>query len=342
MVKAKQDLYETLGISQNAGEKEINDAFRRLSLKYHPDLNTSFETEQRFNEIVEAYLLLSELNKPHKYEQKSFAGFIQDSIFGSVFPRGNKTLQTKGQDLDIRACVTLEKIASGGDEVMPVIRQTDCIKCKGTGAELGSQLKQCGACSGSGQIVSTSKKHKQSPFQQITSCPVCFGKGMEIKCPCRECEGSGKINKEELLTITIPKGAIDGLIIRMPGQGLAAKDPSLPSGDLYICIESNTDPRFQRMGANLWHTKIIDITDAVLGAELKVPTLKGFTKLKIPAGTQTNEVFKIKKLGLPFQGSDQYGDLNIRIHVNIPSHISEAEKSLYEKLRAQGAEKQKT
>lgn len=301
MTKTDQDYYKTLGLSQNADEKAIKEAFRKLTLKYHSDRNNSPETENRYKEIAEAYSVLSDVGKLQQYDQKRFPSFVQDTICANVFSRAKKAQRTKGQDLDIRAYVTLERIASGGDEVITVNRQATCNSCSGTGAAAGSQLKKCVTCAGSGQKVTKINKKADNQFQQITNCPECLGKGMVIKTPCPQCMGAGKIDEQEALTVKIPKGANDGMMLKLPRHGLAATAPYLPSGDLYICIESYTDPRFQRKGADLWHALTIDVTDAVLGVELKVPTLEGYAKLKIPAGTQTNEILKIKKKAYLFK-----------------------------------------
>ena len=334
MVKAEQDYYQILGLSQNADKKTIQEAFQKLALKYHPDRNKSPEAANRYTKIVYAYLILSDAQKYKQNEEENFLDYVQNTSYANVFSSGKKTQQTKGQDLEIRAYITLEKIASGGDEQITVHRQFLCKSCNGTGAAARSQLKNCTSCSGSGQKVTRSEERTDSLFQQITSCPACHGKGRVITTPCPQCLGIGKADKQESLTIKIPKGANDGLIIRIPKHGSAATNPSLPAGDLYICIQTFTDSRFQRKGAELWHAKTIDVTDAVLGVELKIPTLEGYTKLKIPAGTQNNEIFTIKEKGLPIQGSNQYGDLHIRIFIHIPTHITEPEKSLYKKLRS--------
>jgi molecular chaperone DnaJ len=359
MAKTKQDYYETLGISQDADEKAIKDAFRKLTLKYHPDRNKSPEAESRYKKIAEAYTVLADAEKRRQYDQQGFAdlsGFSQqdlysgidfedlfsdlgssfgkNSIFDNFFSRGKKTRQTKGQDLDIRAYVTLDRIASGGDEVIRLNRKVPCSSCKGSGAAAGSEAIKCNACAGSGQQVTKSEKRAGTLFQQITSCPICHGKGTVIEKPCHQCMGLGIIDKEESLTVKIPKGAEEGLMLKIPGHGLAALDPVLPAGDLYIRINTYSDPRFQRKGAELWHARMIELTDAVLGTQLKVPTLKGYAMVEVPAGTQMNDILKLKDKGLPVQGTDQYGDLNIRIDVHIPRHISEREKSLYQELRA--------
>jgi molecular chaperone DnaJ len=347
METKKQDYYEVLGVQQDANDKDIKDAFRKLTLKYHPDRNKSSGAEERYKEIAEAYAVLSDTDKRRQYDQKgpdsSFeGGLMGDSIMNDFLSRGKTRKQTKGNNLNITAQVSLDRIYTGGNEVIHFQRQVPCKDCKGSGAEAGSAPRACDNCSGSGRKVFKSEKTKGNIFQQISSCPVCRGKGEVIDKPCKHCIGSGKINKEETLSVKIPKGAYEGLLLRIPEQGLAASDPTYPSGDLFISIMSKPDPRFQRNGADLWNIKIIDVTDAVLGTELKIPTLKGFANIKIPAGTKADEVLKIEGKGLPLQGSDQYGDLYIRIRIKIPDKLSWGEKSLYQKLREQHKKKRLT
>jgi molecular chaperone DnaJ len=353
-----QDYYEVLGVSHDANAKDIKDAFRRLALKYHPDRNKSSEAEARFKEIAEAYAVLSDSDKRQQYDQRGFAGvsdfssedlfsnvdfddlfsgfgsgFGGESIFDNLFHRGKKPRKTKGKDLSIKVQVSLEKIFTGGDEVIHFQRQVNCKACQGSGAQAGSAPRTCAACSGSGRKVLKSENTKGSIFQQITRCPICHGQGVVIDKPCKHCIGSGKIYKEETLTVKIPKGADEGTLLRIPEHGLAATDPSYPAGDLFISIITKPDQRFQRTGADLWHVKTIDLTDAVLGSKLTIPTLKGYAEIKLPAGTQPNEILKIEGKGLPLQMSRHYGDLYIRIDVKIPNELSSNERTLYKKLR---------
>ncbi len=358
MTTTQRDYYEVLGIARDADEKAIKNAFRKLTLKFHPDRNKSPDAEEHYKEIAEAYAVLSDPDKRRQYDQKGFAGvadFTAEDLFGGIdfgdlfgnsgfnfgggsifdnfFHRGPRKSHSKGQDLEIMVRVPLERIAKGGEEVVRFHRKAPCVACKGTGAEAGSAARKCDACGGSGRKVLHSERKQGSIYQQITTCPVCRGEGTVIDKPCSQCMGSGKIDKQETLTVNIPKGADEGTMLRIPGHGLAASKPGLPPGDLFITITSIPDLRFQRYGADLWQAKTIKVTDAVLGTEIKIPTIDGHVDVKIPAGLQSDEVLRLKGKGLPYQGSDQYGDLNLRIHVEIPTRLSWKEKGLYKKLR---------
>lgn len=359
-MSTQRDYYEVLGVERDADDKAIKDAFRKLTLKYHPDRNKSPEAEERFKEIAEAYAILSDADKRRQYDQKGFAGvadFSAEDLFGGInfgdlfgdmgfnfgggsafdnfFHRGPRQRASRGKDMEIMVRVPLERIASGGGEVVRFHRQAPCDHCHGTGAEGGSAPRSCDACGGSGRKVLRSERKEQGAvlMQQITTCGVCQGKGTVIDHPCGTCMGSGHVEKEESLTINIPRGAEEGMVLRIPGHGLAAAQAGLPPGDLFIVVTSIPDPRFQRHGADLWRVETIDVIDAVLGTRISVPTLGGHADVKIPAGTQADEVLRLKGKGLPYQESRDHGDINLRIHIDIPTRLSHKEKSLYEALR---------
>ena len=355
-----------LGVARDADAKAIKDAFRQLAMKYHPDRNKSPDAEARFKEIAEAYAILSDPKKRADYDARGFAGvsgFSAEDLFsgidfGDIFgdmgfgfdlgggglfddlfrrhrrPRG----PAKGSDLEVRLVVPLEKINSGGDETVRFNRPVTCASCHGTGAKPGTEPRKCAACNGTGQQVTTRKESKEQgtiSFQQITTCPVCHGQGSFIDHPCGSCNGSGEINRDDKLKVTIPAGVDEGTALRIPGHGLPSPDSSGPPGDLYVVVRSKPDSRFERRGADLWRLEHLEIPDAVLGTKIQVPTLDGPVEVKVPAGSQPDEVLRLKGKGLPVFGAPMRGDLNIRLQVHIPEKLTSEEKELYTQLREQ-------
>lgn len=358
MATTQRDYYDVLGVSREADQAAIKEAFRKLTLKYHPDRNKDPEAEERYKEIAEAYAMLSDPEKRRQYDRGGFAGvadFSAEDLFGhidlgdlfgerdfgfgggSIFDRffsgGRHRRVSKGKDLEIVVYLPLERIAVGGEETVRFQRSAPCDSCNGSGAEAGTQPKRCETCGGSGKQVLRSDQQKGVFFQQIATCADCHGRGTVIENPCQRCQGLGKLDKEESLTVNIPKGAEEGMMLRVPGHGLAGAQPGIPPGDLYVVIGSQPDARFQRQGADLWRVQTVDLIDAVLGATFRVPTLDGEVEVTLPAGTQSDEILRLRNKGLPFQESDRKGDLNVKIRVEIPTHLSATERQLYQQLR---------
>jgi molecular chaperone DnaJ len=363
MAAEQRDYYEVLGVARDADAKAIKGAFRELAMKYHPDRNKSPDAEARFKEIAEAYAILSDPKKRADYDARGFAGvsgFSTEDLFSGIdfgdifagmgfgFEGGGSGLFTdifghhrrprgpaKGSDLEVRLVIPLEKVNTGGEETVRFTRPISCPDCHGTGAEKGSQPRQCEACQGSGHKVITHQEKKEQgsvSFQQITTCPVCQGQGVFIDHPCKKCKGIGQIEQDDNLKVTIPVGVDEGTALRIPGHGLPSPESGGPAGDLFVLVRSQADPRFERHGADLWRVETIEIPDAVLGSKLKVPTLDGAIDVKVPAGSQPDEVLRIKNKGLPVFGANMRGDLNIRLQVHIPEHLTTEEKQLYEQL----------
>ena len=364
MPDQQRDYYEVLGVERDADAKTIKNAFRKLALKYHPDRNKSADAEERFKEIAEAYAILSDPEKRKKYDTSGFAGvadFSAEDLFGgidfgdifgdmgfgfdfgrhaggSIFDRffHHQREPERGRDLEVQVMVTLDMINEGGEQAVRLGHPMACEACHGTGAAAGTTPRTCEACGGSGQKVIARKETKDKGsvmFQQITICPVCHGKGSFIDHPCKQCHGSGQIEKEESLKIKIPRGAEEGMALRIAGHGLPADKPGLPPGDLYVIVRTAPDKRFQRLGADLWRTETISVADAVLGTEIKVPTLKNSITVKVPPGTQHDEVLRLRGKGLPYFEGNSMGDLKLRMQIEIPTHINNEERKLYEQLQ---------
>jgi molecular chaperone DnaJ len=370
MNAAQRDYYEVLGVARDADAKAIKEAFRKLAMKYHPDRNKSPDAEARFKEIAEAYAILSDPRKRADYDSHGFAGVAGfsaedlfsginfDDIFGETgfgFDFGGGLFRDlfgrhprragpgRGRDLEVELLIPLEKVNEGGEEVVHFSRPVVCSACRGSGAEAGTEPRKCEACQGSGRQVSTREESKQQGsirFQQITTCPVCHGQGIFIDHPCKQCGGSGKQQKDDRLKVSIPAGAEEGMALRIPGHGLPSDEAGGETGDLYVIIRTPTDARFVRRGADLWMTQSLEIPDAVLGTSLKIDTLDGHVEVKVPAGTQPDEILRLRGKGLVKFGGYGRGDINIRLLLRVPDHLSKEEKQLYRQLQELGGSKQ--
>lgn len=371
MSPEQRDYYEVLGVSRDADPKAIKDAFRQLAMKYHPDRNKAPDAEARFKEIAEAYAILSDPGKRADYDARGFAGVagfsaedlfsgidfgdifgdagfgfdLGGGLFGDLFRRHRRPRgPAKGSDLEVRLTVPLDKVNTGGEETVRFNRPATCPTCHGSGAKPGTEPRKCSACNGTGQQVTTRRETKDKgtiSFQQITVCPVCNGRGTFIDSPCENCSGRGEVNKEDNLKVTIPPGVDEGTALRIPGHGLPSHDPGGRPGDLYVIVRSEHDARFERHGADLWRLETIEIPDAVLGTKLDIPTLDGRVEVKVPPGSQPDEVLRLKGKGLPVFGAPMRGDLNIRLQLHVPEKLTAEQKELYRQLRELGANTKK-
>lgn len=356
------DYYEVLGVSKDAGQKAIKDAFRDLAMKYHPDRNKEAGAEERFKEIAEAYAILSNPHKRAEYDAHGFAGVAGSSpedlfshidfedIFAGLgfafgaddFPAGFFRRQPKGPprgaNIEVEVFVPLERIAHGGEETIHFSRPVACQACHGTGSEGAAAPRQCAACHGSGRITHSQRKEKEHVLiQHIETCSACGGRGSIIEHPCQVCHGGGESAQDETLTVKIPVGAEEGLALRIPGKGMPPPAAGGVSGDLLVLVRTHPDPRFERAGADLLRTEILPLPDAVLGATLQVPTLlDGEISVTVPPGTQPDTVLRLRGKGLPVFGGSRRGDLYVRMDLPVPRHLSSEERQLYERLRAIG------
>ena len=233
-----------------------------------------------------------------------------------------------------RSNVCCGRIASGGEETIQYTHPTVCPVCNGTRARPGTQPRQCDTCGGSGRKVITEYPEGGIRLEKITTCPICQGLGTIIDEPCNECNGQGQIDKQENLKVHIPAGIEEGTAIHLSGHGFPSVEPNGQAGDVYVTVRSTPDTRFDRIGANLWHTQMISVIDAVLGTHLEVQTLEGTLLVNIPPGTQPDQVLRLPGKGLPRVNSDSRGDLNLRIQVHIPESLTDKEHELYEQLGA--------
>lgn len=349
---AKRDPYEVLGVSRNADEKEIKQAYYRLAKEHHPDKNPDNReaATEKFKEIQEAYEVLKDPQTRARYDRFGWEGmqnmgfnttssgfgfgsfediveeiFGSDSIFGDLFgTRSHRRYGPRpGNDIRYDVEVTLEDVVDGKDIIIEVPTLKTCDVCNGYGTRSGSPPVTCSMCGGQGQI------HQRTGFF-VTSqtCPRCRGEGIIITDPCNKCNGSGRVPYTQKLSITIPQGSTDGLILRLDGRGEAGINGG-PPGDLHVVIHVKEHPIFKRRGDDLLCDVPIAFTQAVLGAEIEIPLIRGTDKLNIPPGTQNNTVFTIRGKGVPhLRGRRGSGDLLVRVNVQIPTKLTDKEESL--------------
>ncbi|HPJ30237.1 MAG TPA: molecular chaperone DnaJ [Methanothrix sp.] len=377
MAGTKRDYYEVLGVGKEADQKEIKSAYRKLALKYHPDRSEESDAEEKFKEISEAYAVLSDADKRRQYDQFGHAGidsrYSQEDIFrgvdfedllrgfgfgggaggfgsgGSIFDlffggggRGGRRGPARGRDLRFDLDMTLEQVASGLDTSIEVPRMEACPTCGGTGAKPGTTPQTCDQCKGAGQVTRVQK----TPFGQMmtsTTCPKCGGRGQIVSDPCAECRGSGRVRKTRKINVKIPAGVETGQHLRLGGQGEASPEPGGEPGDLYVFVNVRPHPVFRREDDDLLYETPLTITQAALGTDLEVPTLDGKrAKMKIPAGTQSGSVFRLKGKGIPrLHGFGGTGDMHVRVNVRTPTSLSGRQRELLEELAAEFGEKKR-
>ncbi len=345
---AKRDYYEILSVTRTATEVEIKRAYRTLAVQHHPDKNPDNpQAEEKFKEAAEAYSVLSDQQKRAAYDRfghqgvgAGSAGFdpgfsnIEDIFdifgFGDMFGQQGRRRTTvqRGSDLRYDLEISLEDAATGKDEKLRIPRLEKCDECEGSGAEKGTTAETCITCGGSGQT-----RYQQGFFSVMRTCSNCQGKGQIIKSPCKKCQGQGRIEKEKTIEIKIPAGVETGSRLRVTGEGEGGVNGG-PSGDLFIVLHVAAHENFERQGADLYAAVPVTFAQAALGADLKVKTLDGEQDLKIPAGTQTGTVFRIKNHGMPNLGGRGKGDLFVAITLVTPKTLTKEQRKLLEQLAA--------
>jgi molecular chaperone DnaJ len=343
---SKRDYYEVLSVSRTATDVEIKKAYRSLAVQYHPDKNPgNAEAEEKFKEAAEAYAILSDAQKRAAYDRFGHQGVgagspgfdpgfsnIEDIFdifgFGDMFGqgRGRRTSVQRGSDLRYDLEITLEDAASGKDEKLRIPRLEKCDECSGSGAEKGTTAETCITCGGSGQT-----RYSQGFFSVMRTCSTCQGRGQVIKSPCKKCRGEGRIEKEKTIEIKIPAGVETGSRLRVTGEGESGVNGG-PSGDLFIVIHVAEHENFERQGANLYSAVPITFAQAALGADIKVKTLDGEEDLKVPAGTQTGTVFRVKGKGMPNLAARGHGDLFVAVTLVTPKTLTKEQRKLLEQL----------
>jgi molecular chaperone DnaJ len=339
-----KDYYEILGVPRNATQEEIKAAFRRLARQYHPDVNKSPDAEEKFKEINEAYAVLSDAEKRARYDRygdvdtsgiPDFSADIADifeELFGFGFGFGSSARRTprRGRDVQIEVSLSFHEAAFGVEKEIEFDRLDTCSTCNGSGAKPGTSPSVCATCGGRGEVRQVRQTFLGAMVQTMT-CPTCNGRGQVILSPCPTCRGSGLERKRVRKQVKIPAGVDDGTQIRLPGEGEAGEHGG-PRGNLYLVIRVRPHPYFKRRGDDVLLNLDINIAQAVLGAEIEVPTLDGPARLVIPPGTQPGKVFTLKGKGIPHLKYNGRGDQLVIINVEIPTHLTQEQRQLFEKL----------
>jgi molecular chaperone DnaJ len=360
---SKRDYYEVLGVGKGASADEIKKSYRKVAMQYHPDRNPGDKAaEEKFKEAAEAYEILSDNDKKAQYDRYGHAGvsgngrggfgggggmnmddiFSQfgdvfgDDLFGSFFGGGQRrgggqrSRGIRGSNLRIKLKLTYEEIAKGVNKNIKVKKYVSCSTCGGNGAKDKSSIQTCSTCGGSGQV-----RKVQNTFlgqmQTVTTCPSCSGEGTTITSKCGTCKGEGRVFNEETVSMDIPAGVVEGMQLNISGKGNAGERGGSP-GDLIILIEEEPHKELQREGLNVVYDFHISFTDAVFGIQAEVPTIDGRAKIKIPAGTQSGKIFRLKGKGFPNVNSYEKGDQLVHVNVWTPQHVSSEEKAMLDKL----------
>jgi molecular chaperone DnaJ len=364
-MSTKRDYYEILGVSKGAAADEIKKAYRKVAMQFHPDRNPGDkEAEEKFKEAAEAYEVLSDADKKAKYDRyghsafgpgtggfggasnmedifSQFGDIFGEDIFGNFFngggggrgrSGGRRNTGQRGSNLRIKLKLNFEEIAKGVSKNIKVKKYVTCTTCGGNGAKDKGSIQTCGTCNGSGQV-----RKVQNTFlgqmQTVATCPTCNGEGSTVTSKCGSCKGEGRVYGEEMVTLDIPAGVQEGMQLSLSGKGNAGERGGAP-GDLIILIEEEAHPTLHRDGLNVAYDLYITFPDAVFGTNVEVPTIDGKAKIKIPAGTQSGKIFRLKGKGFPEVNGYSKGDQLIHVNVWTPQNVSNDEKSMLEKLSA--------
>ena len=348
----KRDYYEVLGVGSSAPEQEIKSAYRKLALQYHPDRNpeNTDEAEERFKEITEAYSVLADPQKRGAYDRFGDAGVnntggyspdFSSTIFadfedilgdlfgvGDVFGQrgGRRTRAERGADLRYDMEISLEEAAAGLETKIKIPRSETCGACGGRGARKGSEPVSCPVCGGRGQL-----RQQQGFFTLTRTCPHCQGMGQVMREACPDCHGQGRLRQDKVLGIKVPPGVDDKTRLRLTGEGEAGLYGG-PPGDLYVVLRVREHRYFERRGDDLFCTVPLSISQVILGTEIKVPTLRGEERLRVPEGTQSGTVFRVRGAGMPNLNDRGNGDLYVTVQVVIPTNLPRGQRRMLENI----------
>ena len=358
MAEQKRDYYEVLGVSRGASEDEIKKAYKKMARKYHPDLNPGDkEAEEKFKEVNEAYEVLSDPDKKARYDQFGFAGVdpsygagaggagfdggfdfgdlgdIFGSFFGGGFGTGRRTnpnAPQRGESIRLSVAISFEEAAFGCEKEVSVDRMEECSACHGNGCAPGTSPEVCPDCHGTGQV----QIRRQTPmgvFATSSPCTRCGGKGRIIHQPCPDCHGTGAVRKRKTIQVSIPAGIDNGQTISVRGQGNAGKNGG-PAGDLLVTITVKPHELFRREGTSVLCDAPITFAQAVLGAELEIPTIDGKVKYNLPEGTQSGTTFRLKGKGIPALNGRGRGDQYVTVHIETPRNLNREQKEALKKF----------
>lgn len=355
------EYYDRLGVSKDASQDEIKRAYRKMSKKYHPDINKEPGAEEKYKEVQEAYETLSDDQKRAAYDQygpdganagfggqggfggfdggAGFGGF--EDIFSSFFGGGatrNPNAPRQGDDLQYRVNLTFEEAVFGAEKEVHYNREATCKTCSGSGAKPGTSPVTCGRCHGQG-VINVDTQTPLGMMRRQVTCDVCHGTGQEIKDPCQTCHGTGHEKQSHKVSVKIPAGVETGQQIRLAGQGEAGFNGG-PYGDLFVIINVNPSDKFTRDGSTIYYTLNISFVQAALGDTVEVPTVHGNVEMTIPAGTQTGKTFRLKGKGAPRLRGGSQGDQHVTVKIVTPTKLNDAQKeALLAFAKASGDEK---
>src|SRR6186713_2516228 len=358
---SKRDYYEILGVNKTASADEIKKAYRKVAMQFHPDRNPGDKSaEDKFKEAAEAYEVLSDADKKAQYDRYGHAGvssngrgfsgggmnmediFSQfgdvfgEDLFGSFFGGGGGRGRTsrargiRGSNLRVKIKLTYEEIARGVTKNIKVKKYVGCPTCSGSGAKDKGSVQNCSTCGGSGQVRKVTSTFL-GQMQTVTTCPACNGEGSTITAKCHDCKGEGRVYGEETVSIDIPAGVQEGMQLNVSGRGNAGERGGM-QGDLVILIEEEPHKELQREGLNVAYELHISFPEAVFGIQVEVPTIDGRAKIKIPPGTQSGKVFRLKGKGFPAVNSYEKGDQLVHVNIWTPQNINNDEKHMLEKM----------
>ncbi|MBA3828392.1 MAG: molecular chaperone DnaJ [Taibaiella sp.] len=360
---SKRDYYEVLGVTRSSSADEIKKSYRKIALQFHPDRNPGDkQAEENFKEAAEAYDILSSADKRAQYDRFGHAGMgnsgghggpggmrmedifqnfgdvFGDDMFGSFFgggrQGGGRRQGTRGANLRVKLKMDFADIANGANKKIKVKKHVPCQPCGGSGAKDKGSIQTCGTCGGSGQVRRVTNTFL-GQMQTVTTCPTCNGEGMSITQKCASCKGEGRVYGEETLSLDIPAGVQDGMQLSMSGRGNAGERGGAP-GDLLILVEEEKHPQLRRMDMDVIYQLHVSFPEAVLGTNVEVPTIDGKAKIKVPAGTQSGKIFRLKGKGFPAFQSYEKGDQLVEVNVWSPQTLSNEEKEMMEKLKNSG------
>ncbi|RLL48035.1 molecular chaperone DnaJ [Oceanobacillus piezotolerans] len=342
---SKRDYYDVLGLEKGASKEDIKKAYRKLARKYHPDVNKEADAADKFKEVKEAYEVLSDEGKRAQYDQfghagpnqgfggfgggaEDFGGFgdIFDMFFGGGGRRQDPNAPQQGADLQYRMVLDFEEAIFGKETDITIPNEETCETCDGSGAKPGTKVETCSHCHGSGQL----NQEQNTPFGRVVNrrvCHYCGGKGKVVKEKCNTCGGAGKVKKNKKIHIKIPAGIDEGQQIRIAGKGEPGVNGG-PAGDLFVVVQIRPHDFFEREGDNIYCELPINFAQAALGDELEVPTVHGKVKLKVPSGTQTGKMFRLKGKGAPNVRGRGQGDQLIKVRIVTPTNLTERQKEL--------------
>ncbi len=345
---SNRDYYDVLGVARNASDDEIRSAFRKLARQYHPDINKEPDAEEKFKEINEAYGVLSDSDKRSRYDRfgkeglgnmggfhdytVDFNDIFEDLLSGFGFSTGRRSRRSprRGRDLQMAVRLTFEEAVFGVEKEIEFEREETCSRCNGSGAEPGTTPTKCPTCNGQGEVRQVRQTFLGS-MVQTAPCPACNGRGEIISSPCHTCRGGGLERKRVKKKVQIPAGVDSGTQIRLAGEG----GPGVyggPQGSLFLVLDVQPHQFFKRRENDILLNLDINVAQAVLGAEVDVPTMDGDEKLRIPSGTQPGKVFNMKGKGVPFLRRNGRGDQLVIVNVEIPAKLTKEQRELFEQL----------